>query len=192
VHRVRGTRSTQRFGSAWQGQRRRKASIASPSRDPAQHTSDFTRGDMFVCAVRTPSDSLVGSGSVLSAVGWSCGALQAPDEGQSDEDSSDHSIDCFPQGEDPSIAPPGIQRSIDCSPRVKIPSICSPGIQRSIDCSPRVKIHRLLPQGDVQTGLFPYREKPPNNNSTQLMLHELLISPAVSARVADVALLTAY
>jgi hypothetical protein len=29
-------------------------------------------------------------------------------------------------------------------------------------------------------------------NSTQLMLHELLISPVVSARVADVALLTAY
>jgi hypothetical protein len=31
-----------------------------------------------------------------------------------------------------------------------------------------------------------------NTRSTQLMLHELLISPVVSARVADVALLTAH
>jgi hypothetical protein len=69
----------------------------------------------------------------------------------------------------------------------------------------------LVPQGDVQIGLLSYREKRPSarsgvslgswwafganrqkNWSTQLMLHELLISPVVSARVADVALLTAY
>jgi hypothetical protein len=47
---------------------------------------------------------------VLTAVGWSCSGLQAPDEDQSDEESSE-------------------------------------------------QFHGLLPQGDVQTGLFPYREK---------------------------------
>jgi hypothetical protein len=73
---------------------------------------------------------------VLSAVGWPCGGLQAPNEDQSDEES-------------------------DWSPRVTLRPAC-------------FRIEKNL------------------RNSTQLMLHELPISPVVSARVADVALLTAY
>jgi hypothetical protein len=85
---------------------------------------------IFALTKRVAIGLLLGSGSVLSGVSWSCGGLEAPDEDQSDEESSEPFHRLLPQG--------------DVSDRA---------------VSVSRKIHRLLPQGDVQTGLFPYREK---------------------------------